>query len=270
MSDEEPAPAKGATPGGPPAAAPEQASTFPAVRKVAVTEPFRWLAKGWDDFRHTWRASIFYGIVFAAMGWLVVLVFRSAYEYVWGLTTGFLLVGPFLATGVYELSRQRERGEKPMLAPTIDIWRPNVGSIGMFALVLGVLLLLWSRASLVVIAVSFPDEMPSIQGFMENALSPTNIEFLLAYFAVGGFFAALVFAIAVVSVPMMLDRNTDGIVAALTSLRACRENLLPMTVWAALIAVVIGAGFALWFAGLAVSVPVVGHAAWHAYRALVV
>jgi len=156
-----------------------------------------------------------------------------------------------------------------MLVPTIDVWRPNLGSIGMFALVLGVLLLVWSRASLVVIALSFPDEMPSLRGFMENALSPKNLEFVLAYFAVGGFFAALVFAIAVVSVPMMLDRNTDGIVAALTSLRVCRENVLPMAVWAALIAIVVGAGFLLWFAGLVVAVPVIGHATWHAYRALV-
>ncbi len=269
MADEESARSGEAPLAAPGVPAVEQASTFPNVRKVSATEPFRWLAKGWDDFRHAWKASIFYGATFAVMGWLIVLVFRQAYEYVWGLTTGFLLVGPLLSTGIYELSRQRERGEPTMLAPTIDIWRPNLGSIGIFALVLGVLLLVWSRASLVVIAVSFPDEMPSLQGFMENALSPKNIEFLLAYFAVGGVFATLVFAIAVVSVPMMLDRNTDGIVAALTSLRACRENVLPMAVWAGLIALVIGAGFLLWFVGLVVAVPVIGHAAWHAYRALV-
>jgi uncharacterized membrane protein len=261
-----PGSASSAVPGAPAA---EQASVFPGVRKVAPSAPLRWLAKGWDDFRHAWKASIFYGTVFAVMGWLIVVVFRNAYEYVWGLTTGFLLVGPLLATGIYELSRQRERGESTRLPPTIDIWRPNAGSIAMFALVLGVLLLVWSRASLVVIAVSFPDEMPSLEGFMANALSPKNFEFVLAYFAVGGFFATLVFAIAVVSVPMMLDRNTDGIAAALTSLRVCRENLLPMTIWAALIAVVIGAGFLLWFAGLVVAVPVIGHATWHAYRALV-
>jgi len=253
----------------PGAPASEEASALPGVRKVTPSEPFRWLAKGWDDFRHAWKSSIFYGAVFALMGWLVVFVFRNAYEYVWGLTTGFLLVGPFFATGIYELSRQRERGEATALAPTIDIWRPNLGSIGMFALVLGVLLLVWSRASLIVIALSFPDEMPSLRGFIENALSPKNLEFVLAYFAVGGLFAALVFAIAVVSVPMMLDRNTDGIVAALTSLRVCRENTLAMAVWAALIAIVIGAGCLLWFAGLVVAVPVIGHATWHAYRALV-
>jgi len=269
LADEESANPGGTSRAVPDPSSAEQASVFPNVRKVTPTAPFQWLAKGWSDFRHTWKSSVVYGALFALMGWLVVLVFRQAYEYVWGLTTGFLLVGPFFATGIYELSRQRERGERTMLAPTIDIWRPNLGSIGMFALVLGVLLLVWSRASLVVIALSFPDEMPSLQGFMANALSPKNLEFLLAYFAVGGFFAALVFAIAVVSVPMMLDRNTDGIVAALTSLRVCRENVLPMAVWAAIIAIAIGAGFLLWFAGLVVTVPVIGHATWHAYRALV-
>jgi uncharacterized membrane protein len=131
-----------------------------------------------------------------------------------------------------------------------------------------VLLLVWSRASLVVIAVSFPDEMPSLERFMANALSRDNATFLVAYFGVGGFFAALVFAISVVSVPMMLDRDTDGIVAALTSLRACRENVGPMLVWAALIASVVGLGFALWFVGLVIAVPVVGHATWHGYRDL--
>lgn len=247
----------------------ETQPSLPAVRHVGIGAPFGWLARGWDDFRACWRASTFYGVVFAFMGWLVVLVFRQAHEYVWGLTTGFLLVGPFLAIGLYELSRRRERGEPPVLHATLDAWRPNVGSIGIFALVLGVLLLVWSRASLVVIAVSFPDEMPSLDRFLANATSVANLEFLLAYFAVGGFFAALVFAISVVSVPMMLDRNTDGVSAALTSLRACRENVGAMIVWAALIALVVSLGFLLWFVGLVVAVPVIGHATWQAYKAII-
>lgn len=247
----------------------EATRVLPPVRTVAVLAPLRWLRHGWDDFAASWKASAFYGVVFAGMGWLVALVFRHAPQYVWGLTTGFLLVGPFLAIGLYELSRRRQRGEPPWLAPTLDAWRPNVGAIGLFALVLGVLLLVWSRASLVVIAVSFPDAMPTLESFLANVLSLANLEFLLVYFAVGGFFAGLVFAISVVSVPMMLDRDTDGIAAALTSLRACHANVLPMAVWAALIALVVGAGFALWFVGLVVAVPVVGHATWHAYRELV-
>jgi len=244
-------------------------SALPGVRHVPLSAPFGWLAAGWRDFRAAPLPSMAYGVVFAAMGWLIAWVFRNAYQYVWGLTTGFLLVGPFLAIGVYELSRQRQRGEAPRLVPTLTAWKPNVGSIGIFALVQGVLLLVWSRASLVVIAVFFPDEMPTLSGFMSNALSADHLQFLAAYFAVGGFFAIVAFAISAVAVPMMLDRDADGIVAALTSVRACLENTPAMLVWGLLIAVLIGAGFLTAFVGLVVTVPVVGHAAWHAYQAVV-
>lgn len=99
--------------------------------------------------------------------------------------------------------------------------------------------------------------------------SMENIEFLLVYLCVGGFFAILVFSISVVSVPMMLHRNTDGIVAVLTSLKAAAANVPAMIVWGLLIVLLVAPGFATWFAGLIVTVPVIGHATWHAYRDLV-
>ena len=249
-------------------AEPEQ-TFFPAVRTVPIGAAFGWLAAGWNDFRAKPGPSLFYGACFAVMGWLIVLTFRHAYEYVSALVTGFFLVGPFLAIGLYDLSRRRERGQPLWLAPTLDAWRPNVGAIGMFALVLGVILLVWARASLIVFALFYTGAMPSVAGFLDQMLSPDNLEFLFAYFCVGGFFALLVFAISVVSVPMMMDRSTDGIVAVLTSLKAFGANVPAMIVWGLLIAAVVGAGFALWFVGLVVAVPVIGHATWHAYRALV-
>jgi uncharacterized membrane protein len=238
----------------------------PAVRTVTVGAPLRWLAAGWRDLLANTAPSAFYG---AVMGFLIHFVFGYAYQYVSALVTGFFLVGPFLAIGLYDLSRRRESGQPAWLAPTLDAWRPNVGSVGMFALVLAVILLVWARASLVVFALFFTYDMPDLHGFLAQVLSFKHVEFLLAYFCVGGFFAVLVFAISVVSVPMMLDRNTDGIVAALTSLRAFAANVPAMIVWGLVIVLLVAFGFATWFAGLVVVVPVIGHATWHAYRELV-
>jgi uncharacterized membrane protein len=244
-------------------------STIPGLCTVSALAPLGWLAAGWRDYRAHPLASSFYGVCFAVMGWLIVFTFRHAYEYVSALVTGFFLVGPFFAIGLYDLSRRRERGLPGWLAPTLDAWRVNVGAIGMFALVLGVILLVWARASLIVFALFYTGEMPSVAGFMEQMLSPENLEFVFAYLCVGGFFAVLVFAISVVSVPMMLDRDTDGIVAVLTSLRAFAGNVPAMIAWGSIIVALTTAGFALYFAGLVVTVPVLGHATWHAYRALV-
>jgi uncharacterized membrane protein len=245
------------------------AAAAPAVRTVAVGAPLRWLATGWRDFLANPAPSAFYGACFAGMGFLIHFVFGHAYQYVSALVTGFFLVGPFLAIGLYDLSRRRESGQPAWLAPTLDAWRPNVGSVGIFALVLGVILLVWARASLVVFALFFTYDMPDLHGFLAQVLSFQHVEFLLAYACVGGFFAVLVFAISVVSVPMMLDRNTDGIVASLTSLRAFAANVPAMIVWGLLIVLLVSLGFATWFAGLIVVVPVIGHATWHAYRELV-
>ena len=116
-------------------------SALPEVRRVGAGAPFAWLAAGWRDFRAHPLPSMFYGACFAFMGFLIYIVFRHAYQYVSALVTGFFLVGPFFAIGLYALSRRREKGEPPWLAPTLDAWAPNKSAIGMFALVLAVILL---------------------------------------------------------------------------------------------------------------------------------
>jgi uncharacterized membrane protein len=246
-----------------------QASTFPAVRVVPAMAPLGWLARGFADYRAHRPQSLFYGVCFAVMGWFISYTFQHAYEYVSALVAGFLLVGPFFAIGLYDLSRRREGGLPTRLAPTLAAWAPNIASIGIFTLVLGVILLVWARASLIVFALFYKGDVPTAATFVEQIFSRNNVEHLIAYVCVGGFFAILVFAISVVSVPMMLDRNTDGVVAVLTSLRAFGANLPAMAVWSAIIVALTAFGFALLFVGLVVTVPVIGHATWHAYRALV-
>lgn len=248
---------------------PRNPTPFPRIRRVTMDAPLRWIAAGWRDFVRAPAASAFYGATYALMGWLIHLVFRHAYEYTSALVAGFLLVGPFLATGLYDISRRLARGEAAALRPTLTAWRDNVGAFSLFALVLTVILLVWARASLVTFALFFATGMPTLAGFLQRVVSFEHLDFVLTYLAVGFVFAALVFAVSVVSVPMMLDRGTDTIVAALTSVRALAENPGPLTFWAALIVALIGIGFATLFVGLIVTAPVVGHATWHAYRDLV-
>jgi uncharacterized membrane protein len=248
---------------------PNRPTPFPKIRRVAISAPLRWIGAGWRDFRRAPAASGFYGAAFALMGWLIYLVFSHAYEYTSALTAGFLLVGPFVATGLYDISRRLERGETVALRSTLTAWRTNVGAFSLFALVLTVILLVWARASLVTFALFFSTGMPTLSGFLQRVVSLEHLDFLLTYLAVGLVFAAIVFSVSVVSVPMMLDRGTDTIVAALTSVRALAENPVVLTVWALLIVLLIGIGFATLFAGLVVTAPIVGHATWHAYRDLV-
>lgn len=253
----------------PPAA--ESAGDFPRIRTIPLQAPWRWLAAGLADLRQAGGISFFYGTCFAAAGWLMETVFQRAYALFAGLTTGFLLLGPFLAMGIYDVSRRLERGEAPSLGPTLSAWRPNLANVGVFAAVLAVVLLLWARASMVIFALFFDaPELPTFAGIVHSVLAFEQPEFALAYFAVGGFFAAFVFAISVVAVPLMLDRNTDAVTAALASLIACGRNTGPMILWAGCIAVLVALGFATLFVGLIVVMPLIGHATWHAYRDLVV
>lgn len=248
---------------------PRNPTPFPKIRRVTMGAPLRWVAAGWRDFTRAPAASGFYGAAFALMGWLIYLVFSHAYEYTSALTAGFLLVGPFVATGLYDISRRLERGEPVALRPTLTVWKTNVGAFSLFALVLTVILLVWARASLVTFALFFSTGMPTLSGFLRQIVSLEHLDFVLVYLAVGLGFAAIVFAVSVVSVPMMLDRGTDTIVAALTSVRALAENPAALVFWAVLIVLLIGIGFATLFIGLVVTAPIVGHATWHAYRDLV-
>ncbi len=257
-----PAPQSGEDPAG-------RASPFPPVRRIGIGAPLRWLALGWGDLTAAPRASLPYGVAFAAMGWLIYFVFRHAHEYTSALTAGFLLVGPFLCTGLYDISRRLAAGQPATLAASMTAWRANLGAFSMFALILTVVMLVWARASLVTFALFFSSGMPSLSGFLGRVASPEHWDFVLTYFAVGGVFATIVFALSVVSVPLMLARGTDTVVAAITSVRALAANPLPLALWAALIVLLTAAGFATLFVGLIVTIPIVGHATWHAYEDLV-
>ncbi len=272
MSQTDPDPSA-AAPAAPPAYqpyVPPPVTTPQAIMvPLGLADPLRWLGHGWRDFMAAPGIGLFYGVCFWLMAALLALVFRSKPEYVMSIASGCLLVGPFLAMGLYEVSRRREQGLVPELGASLTCWDRHVRSMGMLVLVLIVLELLWGRASLVVFAVFFNTGMPSTTGVLQAIFNPDNLEFVLVYLTVGGFFALLVFSTTVVSIPMILDRDTDAISAAITSIRVVFANPLALLWWGVLITVLIALSLASLGVGLLLVGPLLGHASWHAYRGAV-
>ena len=239
------------------------------LRSLRLVDPFRWLMRGLDDVRAAPGISAFYGLCFWGMAVVLGWVFRTRPEYTMSMASGCLLLGPFLAMGLYDTSRRREAGLKPQLSESLTCWDSHMSSMGMLVLVLVVLELLWGRASLVVFAVFFNTGMPSTTGVLQAVFNPQNWSFVAVYAVVGGVFAALVFSTSVVSIPMILDRDTDALTAGITSMRVVLENPLVMLLWGALITSLIAASLWFWGVGLLLAGPVLGFASWHAYRASV-
>jgi uncharacterized membrane protein len=243
---------------------------LPRIRSIAPGAVWSWLRAGWSDLKRVPLPSLFYGVVLAAMGYLLTR-FIGQGAYALALITGFLLVGPFLAMGLYDISRTLERGEPVRLSATLLAWRANVPAIGLYTIIVVLLMAVWIRISVVVVALFFEGGMPSATTLWSDIVqSEHGLVFLLVYAAAGFGFALLVFATSVVSLPMLLDRShMDTISAMITSFNAVRLNLFPMLLWAAIVVALTAVGFVTYYIGLVVAIPVIGHATWHAYRDVV-
>ena len=249
----------------------DSSATHPPItlRTLAWRAPMHWLALGWRDFIRAPTIGLFYGACFMLMGWALLAVFEHAPAYTLALSAGFLLMGPFLCLGLYRVSQRLEAGERPGFADSLLAFKTRTGQLAIFGFVLLVLEMLWGRVTLVLFAVSF-DGLPDFKGSLLALLSPDNLPFIAAWAAVGALFAGLIYSISVVSIPMILHRQTDAITAALTSMRLVLTQTGVMLAWGALIALLVGLALLPWFAGLLVVGPVIGHASWHAYREAVV
>jgi uncharacterized membrane protein len=253
-----------------PAAEEPARAARPPIRlnRLGFADPLRWLALGWRDFVRAPAIGLFYGACFMVMGWTLLEVYEAAPAYVMALSAGFLLMGPFLCLGLYRTSQRLERGEKPDFGDSLLAWDTRTGQLAIFGFVLLVLEMLWGRATLVIFAVSF-DGMPDLKGSLLALLNPENIGFIVAWLGVGAVFAGLIYAVSVISIPMILHRQTDAISAGLTSLRLFFTQTPVMIFWGLLITTLVVLALLPWFAGLLVIGPVLGHASWHAYRAAV-
>lgn len=247
----------------------EPPRTRTEIETLSFADPFRWLRLGFHDFRHMPVIGFFYGMMFWGMAMVVRSVFLSNPEFTLSAISGCLLAGPFLAMGLYDASMKRQLGVEPHVESSMTCWRPHIRSMGMLVMLLVVMELLWGRASLVVFAVFFNTGMPSTANVVEVLFNPQNWEFVIAYLCVGGFFAGLVYASTVVSIPMILDRDTDAITACLTSMRLFFTQTGVMLVWGAIIMVLVLVSLVPTGLGLFITGPWLGFATWHAYKGTV-
>lgn len=242
------------------------------VRLVSTDQPFRWLAAGWRDFRSAMAPSIAYGMILVIAGIVLSLLLVGAglLYLVLPLIVGFMLVGPALTVGYYAISRDLEAGRRPTFASAIMAWRANPGPLLAFGLALVCFLVLWMRFAALIFAICFPNTMLTVQALLNAALfTQDGLIFLTVGTIVGGVMATIAFAAGAFSLPMLLDRKIGVLEALVTSVVAVMLNAPTMAVWAALVVLFTAAGLAAGYIGLAVTLPLLGHAAWHAYRAVI-
>jgi uncharacterized membrane protein len=241
-----------------------------AIRSdLPLLSPLTWLIRGFADMRATYFAGCFYGLVFVILGYSLSLVYANFWKATMGLTASFFLLGPIVCTGLYDLSRQLQKGEGVSLQKSITAWLPNWKMMGFFAVILTFLMIVWARVSIVIFALFADHEYPHMESLISQIASFKNLEFLLVWASVGAIFASLAFAVSVVSVPMLLDRSIDTLEAIFTSANALWNNTLVCLVWAAMIVCLIGLALVFFKPLLVITAPLIGHATWHAYQALV-
>lgn len=242
----------------------------PPVRRVAPGAPVEWLRLGARDLHRSLRPSLAIGVAVAVAGWLLMAATWRVSYLAPALLGGFLYIAPFAAIAVHGYSRQLERGEAVDSRQALRAWRANASSIALFGLMLAVALIFWERVAAIIFAVFYRGEPLQLNNLMTTVLfSGAHVPLLAALATAATLIAAAVFALGVVSAPLLLDRPVDVITAAITSVRCCARNPLPMLLWAMLIAFITWAGIATLMLGLVLVFPWLAHASWHAYRAMV-
>jgi uncharacterized membrane protein len=244
------------------------------VRKIGLSDLGAALRLGWEDFKAIPSHAILLCVIYPVLG---VVLFRLVLGYsvlplLFPLAAGFALIGPFAALGLYELSRRREAGEK------VDAWdaiqvlsAPSFGAmLGLGTLLLALFVTWIAAADAIYIAIFGYAPAASIPDFASRVLTtPEGWSLIVIGCGVGFLFAVVALCVGVVSFPLMLDRHASAIDAIRTSLRAVMKNPVTMAVWGLIVAALLVIGSLPVFLGLAVVLPVLGHATWHLYRRVV-
>jgi uncharacterized membrane protein len=246
----------------------------PRVRKIETADLWDALARGFEDFKAKPSHLVFLGMLYPIFGLcLAALTFSGdAMPLLFPLVSGFALIGPFAAVGLYEISRRRELGLDTSWQHAFDVLRsPSTPSILALGLVLMAIFAVWLGAAQMLYGWLYGNYAPaSYVAFLSEVLTtPRGWALIILGHIVGLIFAVLVLSISVVAFPLLLDRDVGAGTAVETSVKAVMQNPRTMAIWGLVVAGLLIVGSVPFFAGLAVVVPVLGHATWHLYRKVV-
>jgi uncharacterized membrane protein len=252
-------------------------SPAPAIRKISNGDVWQSLRAGFSDFEAYRSDVIFLSVIYAVVGLVAArMAFGSELlPLLFPLASGFAIVGPLTAVGLYEMSRRREQGAAVGWANAFDVLKaPAIGGIAALGMILVAVFLAWLLVAWAIYQATLAPSLPpaaSPSAFAQAVLfTGPGQEMIVMGISVGFVFALLAMMLSVVSFPLLLDRDTGLDTAIATSFRAVTANPGPMALWGLVVAGTLLVGSALAFVGLMVAVPVLGHATWHLYRKLIV
>jgi uncharacterized membrane protein len=242
------------------------------VRPIPALRPLGWLARGWQDLWQAPLVSLGHGLAMALFGALLFALARERFWLLAGAFTGFLIVAPILATGLYAISRELERGGRPGWTAVRKAWAPRDGRLIVFGVLLAFAGTGWVLCSAAFVTGFAADPIHNPRDFLLKVVLDDESHLFETWLMLGAVLAAPVFASTVVAIPALVDLPQDklGVLGAVfTSWRVVLEHPAPLALWAALILALTLVGMATALLGLVLVVPWLAHASWHAYRDLV-
>ena len=253
---------------------PQRGAAVPQVRTIAVADLREALRRGWDDFKASPTQLVFVAALYPVIGFIAArAAVGDTKPLLFPLLAGISIMGPVAALGMYEISRRREAGERTSWTTAFAALRsPAIGGIVLVGVGLAVLFAVWVAVANMIYAATMGPVVPDSFGDFLGHIFGTSSGWALIILGnlAGAAFAIITLSISVVSFPLMLDRLCSPALAIQTSLRAVSRNPLTMAIWGVIVAVILALGAIPLLIGLAVAMPVLGHATWHLYRRVVV
>jgi uncharacterized membrane protein len=240
------------------------------IRRVPARQAIEWLDRGWDDVKQIGAPGIAQGALIAVLGGVLLMLGSTHMYLIAAAVTGYLLVGPVMTTGLCELARRREARQPLSFDDSLQALTRNPEGLTHFGGILGLIAVLWFILSVILLESVLSAPAPSLAVTLWGGASILTPSQVLSYVVCGGVLAVIVFAVSVVSVPLIIDRHASAWDAIRTSLRATLANLPAMLLWAFLIVGLTAIAFLTALVGMVIVAPLLGYATWHAYRDLVV